>query len=58
MNDHFNRKAEFMGRGRNKSKQKFSREQASVLIMGEFGRNPKRIYNYKQLAKLLFINDS
>ena len=34
-----------------------SREQASALIMGVFGRNPKRVYNYKQISKLLFITD-
>jgi len=46
-----------MGRSKRPSKDKFSKEQATALIMGVFGRNPKRIYNYKQISKLLFITD-
>jgi len=46
-----------MGKSKRSSKDKFSREQAATLIMGVFGRNPKQIYNYKQISKLLFIND-
>jgi len=39
-------------------KKKLSREQASSMIMGIFGRNPKQVFNYKQLAKKLLINDN
>lgn len=46
-----------MGKSKRPGKGKFSREQATALIMGEFGRNPKQIYNYKQISKLLFITD-
>jgi len=46
-----------MGKHKKPVKDKFSREQAVGLIMGMFGRNPKQIYNYKQISKLLFIND-
>ena len=48
---------DIMGKSKRPSKDKFSREQATALIMGEFGRNPKQIYNYKQISKLLFITD-
>lgn len=46
-----------MGKSKHKSKDKLSRDQATALIMGVFGRNPKQIYNYKQISKLLFFND-
>ncbi|HDS06074.1 MAG TPA: VacB/RNase II family 3'-5' exoribonuclease, partial [Bacteroides sp.] len=46
-----------MGNGRQKGKERFSVEQASVLIMGLLGRNPKQIFNHKQILKMLFIND-
>jgi ribonuclease R len=46
-----------MGKSNRPNKDKFSREQANALIMGIFGRNPKQIYNYKQISKQLFIND-
>ncbi len=46
-----------MGKSKRKSKDKLNREQAIALIMGIFGRNPKRVYNYKQISKLLFLND-
>jgi ribonuclease R len=46
-----------MDNSKRPSKDKFSREQATALIMGVFGRNPKQIYNYKQISKLLFITD-
>ena len=46
-----------MGKSRRKSKNKLNREQATALIMGIFGRNPRKVYNYKQISKLLFIND-
>ncbi len=46
-----------MGNSRQKGKERFSAEQASVLIMGLLGRNPKQIFNHKQISKMLFIND-
>ncbi len=46
-----------MGRSKRPGKDKFSGEQAATLIMGIFGRSPRQIYNYKQISKLLFIND-
>ncbi len=46
-----------MGKSKRSSRDRLSREQASALIMGVFGRNPKRVYNYKQISKLLFITD-
>jgi ribonuclease R len=49
--------AVIMGKSKRTSKDRLSSEQASSLIMGVFGRNPKRIYNYKQICKLLFITD-
>ncbi len=48
---------DIMGHSKRPSKEKFSRVQAAALIMGVFGRNPKQIYNYKQISKLLFISD-
>jgi len=48
---------DIMGKSKRSSRDRMSREQASALIMGVFGRNPKRIYNYKQISKLLFITD-
>jgi len=48
---------DIMGKHKRPVKDKFSREQAAALIMGVFGRNTKQIYNYKQISKLLFIND-
>jgi ribonuclease R len=46
-----------MGKSKRKGRERLSREQASALIMGVFGRNPKQVYNYKQISKLLFISD-
>ena len=46
-----------MGKSKRKNKEKFSREQATALIMGVFGRNPKKILNFKQVSAQLFIND-
>ncbi len=46
-----------MGKSKRSSRDHLSREQASTLIMGIFGRNPKQIYNYKQISKLLYITD-
>ncbi len=46
-----------MGKNKRKSKDKLTRNQASTLIMGVFGRNPRQVYNYKQISKLLFFND-
>jgi ribonuclease R len=46
-----------MGKSKRRGKDKLSREQATVLIMGVFGRNSKKVYNYKQISKLLFLND-
>lgn len=34
-----------------------SPDQATALIMGVFGRNPKKILNFKQVSSQLFIND-
>ena len=48
---------EKMGKSKKGKRSKLSGEQASTLIMGVFGRNPKQVYNYKQISKLLFIND-
>ena len=48
---------DIMGHSKRPNKEKFSRTQAAALIMGVFGRNPKQIYNYKQISKLLFISD-
>jgi len=49
--------AAIMGKSKRNNRNKLTPEQASTLIMGVFGRNPKQIYNYKQISKLLFIND-
>ena len=46
-----------MGKSKHKGKDKLSHDQATALIMGVFGRSPKQIYNYKQISKLLFLND-
>ncbi len=46
-----------MGKNKSKSKEKLTREQAATLILGVFGRNPKQVYNFKQVSKLLFFND-
>jgi len=46
-----------MGKSKRQGKDKLKRDQASALIMGVFGRNPKQTYNYKQISKLLFFND-
>jgi len=46
-----------MGKSKRHTKDKLTRDQASALIMGVFGRNPKQTYNYKQISKLLFFND-
>ena len=34
-----------------------TREEATAMIMGVFGRNPKKILNFKQVSAQLFIND-
>jgi len=46
-----------MAKHKRQPREKLTREQASTLIMGLFGRKPKQIYNYKQISKLLFLND-
>ena len=46
-----------MGKKRRKSKDKLTREQATTLIMGVFGRNPKKILNFKQVSAQLFFSD-
>jgi ribonuclease R len=46
-----------MGKSKQKSKDKLSREQATALIMGVFGRDPKKILNFKQVSSQLFISD-
>ncbi|MEN8229042.1 MAG: ribonuclease R [Bacteroidota bacterium] len=44
-------------RGKAKGKDKLTRVQAATLIMGVFGRNPRQVYNFKQISKLLFFDD-
>ncbi len=46
-----------MGKSRHKKQEKLSRDQATALIMGVFGRTPKKILNFKQVSSQLFIND-
>lgn len=46
-----------MAKSRRKSKDKLTREQAIALIMGVFGRSPKKVLNHKQVAAQLFISD-
>ena len=46
-----------MGKNKRTGKERFTSEQASVLIMGLFGRNPRQVYNHKQISKVLFISD-
>ncbi|MCK5136826.1 MAG: ribonuclease R [Bacteroidales bacterium] len=46
-----------MGKSRRQGKDKLTRDQASALIMGVFGKNPRQVYNYKQISTLLFFND-
>ena len=57
VNLRFTGNAAIMGKSKRTNKDQLSPDQASSLIMGVFGRNPKRIYNYKQLSKLLFVTD-
>jgi len=40
-----------------REKRGLSREQASTMIMGIFARNPKQVFNYKQMSKQLLIKD-
>ena len=46
-----------MGKSKRKNKDKFTPDQAATLIMGVFGRNPKQVYNYKQISTQLFFSD-
>ena len=46
-----------MGKSKRPNKERFTRDQATALIMGIFGRSPRQLYNYKQISKMLFIND-
>jgi ribonuclease R len=46
-----------MGKGKQKNKERLTRQEATVLVMGVFGRNPKKIMNFKQVSAQLFIND-
>ncbi|MEZ5070072.1 MAG: ribonuclease R [Bacteroidales bacterium] len=46
-----------MTKPKKNSPQRFDERQAATLIMGVFGRNPKQILNYKQVAAQLFIKD-
>lgn len=46
-----------MAKKKHRSGDRFTSEQASALIMGIFGRNPKKIMNFKQVSSLLFISD-
>ncbi|MBN1132248.1 MAG: ribonuclease R [Bacteroidales bacterium] len=34
---------------------RLTRERATSMIMGVFGRNPQKVYNYRQLSKILLI---
>jgi ribonuclease R len=47
-----------MGKHKPQTREKLTREQASTLIMGLFGRNPRQIYNYKQISRMLFFKDN
>jgi ribonuclease R len=46
-----------MGKHKRKAKDKLSRQEASALVMGVFGRNPKQVLNYKQVSSQLYFND-
>ncbi len=47
-----------MARGTsNRQKGKYNIDKAMTQVMGIFTRNPKKIFNYKQLAKQLLLND-
>ena len=46
-----------MGKKKQKTREKLTTEQATTLIMGVFGRNPKKILNHKQVAAQLFMSD-
>jgi ribonuclease R len=46
-----------MGNKKQKSREKLTGEQAATLIMGVFGRNPKKVLNNKQIASQLFMGD-
>ena len=45
-----------MAKSGHKNKDKFTREQATALIMGVFGKNPKKVLNFKQVSSQLFIS--
>ncbi|PID91396.1 MAG: ribonuclease R [Bacteroidetes bacterium] len=46
-----------MGKDKHRRKDRMSIQEAETLIMGVFGRNPKKVLNPKQLAAQLYIND-
>lgn len=46
-----------MGKSKRQGKDKLTRDQATALIMGVFGRNPKKVLNHKQVSGQLFMND-
>jgi len=46
-----------MAKKKHRSGDRFSREQATALIMGVFGRTPKKVLNFKQVSAQLYIND-
>jgi ribonuclease R len=46
-----------MGKSGKKNRDKFTRDQAIALIMGVFGRDPKKVLNHKQVSSQLFISD-
>ena len=46
-----------MGKRKPKKRERFTRQEAAVLIMGVFGRNPRQVYNHKQISKQLYITD-
>ncbi len=50
-------KSNIMAKKKHKRGDTFTREQATALIIGLFGRNPKKIMNYKQVSSQLFIKD-
>ncbi|MFH0759232.1 MAG: ribonuclease R [Bacteroidota bacterium] len=46
-----------MSKGKQNKQDKLSQDQATALVMGVFGRNPKKILNFKQVSSQLFIKD-
>ena len=46
-----------MAKKKHRRGESFTREQAATLIIGLFGRSPKKVMNYKQVSVQLNIND-